>query len=98
MGKKWEKECTDLWQLINYLHSKIEIDKVNLSDSITEFADKFDHAEMRLHQVLYSGEIHESDRAKVINSIHRWCSIVYRFSVNAIILAHRDVKGKNLKS
>lgn len=96
--KKWEKECTKLWKLINDLHSKIEIDKVDLLVSITEFADKFDHAEMRLHQVLYSGEIHESDRAKVINSIHHWCSIVYRFSVNAIILAYRDAKRKNLKS
>lgn len=95
--KKWEKECTNLWELINCLHSKIEVDKVDSLSSITEFADKFDHAEMRLHQVLYSGEIHEGDRAKVIDSIYRWCSIVYRFSVNAIILAYRDAKIKNLK-
>lgn len=96
--KKWEKECTNLWKLVNYLHSKIEIDKVDLCDSITEFADKFDHAAMKLHQVLSSHEIPERDRAKVINSIHHWCSIVYRFSVNAIILAYRDAKRKNLKS
>ena len=77
---KWNTECQKLWDIIIAVRTPIQ--GVN---EIRDFISTFDHTQWRIHELLYSSEIEESQRKACIESAYFWFNAIYRFSTYFIL-------------
>ena len=77
---KWETECN---KLLDFMHYEYHSD--DLLGKINQFIEKFEHAEKRMHQILYSSKIGDEKRDKYIDQLTTWMNIIFRTAIKAFV-------------
>lgn len=84
-----------MWSLINTLqlnkdteiqNQDVELQNTRLSAAFTKLIEKFEHVQLRLHQLVYSGSITDTERNSAISCTWNRLNLYYRFATCAIVL------------
>ena len=84
--KRWRRCYSELFDFINK-----EMRKKELSTTLRDFVNRFEHCRDRFHQLLYSSSI-AGKRDRLIAEVWDWSNLFYQFATYAILAAH--VGGK----
>ena len=102
--KRWKQGCDELWRFVNLLHSDKELKNRQMNAKggggtarvltvIREFIKLFEHTQLRLHQLAYSG----TDDDSFVSLTYYWLNLYYRFTTYAIISVYLGDKTEYKK-
>ena len=83
---KWQEYCSVLWEFINNLSRRRDVEKQNLATTMREFIQEFEHSTGRMYQMLY-GAVPNPDNDESLDRIFAWFDLVFRASTYALVSA-----------
>ena len=84
-----------MWGFINRLGERRNIDKQDLPTALREFIQEFEHSTARMLQMLHSRP-DASDSDGEVDETSRWCDLVFRLAIYALISFWIDDKTEEM--
>ena len=88
---RWQRGCDDLYNFISRLGERRNINEQDLPTALREFIQAYEHATGRMFQMLHS-RTGISDGDARVEGTTRWCDLVFRLGVYALVSSWIDDK------
>ena len=83
---KWRRDCDVMWDFLNTLRKRREVDEQSLETATREFVREFEHSTQRMYQMMY-GQVTDPDSDDRVREMITWFSLVFQTSVYALLSA-----------
>ena len=88
---KWQLYCHVMWEFLNTLRKRRDVDKQSLETAMREFVREFEHSTLRMYQMVY-GQVTDPDSDDRVREMMTWSSLVFQASVFALLSAWSEDK------
>ena len=87
--KKWQKECIELYSLVNEFSFSMHVKEKSIADLLEGFIHEFEHVERRLRELLNHKSIPKLARQSYKDATDLRLNSCFRFAVYALLLDDR---------
>lgn len=92
---KWRRDCDVMWDLLNSLRKRRDVDEQSLETAMREFIREFEHSTQRMYQMMY-GQVADPDNDQGVRQMVTLFNLVFQTSIYALLSAwSRDKQETN---